>query len=53
MHGPSPLAPRVYWVPHRAGGETMESDAGRVETGIESGDVDIGLDEPEVIQDSD
>ena len=25
----------------------MESDEGRVSTGIETGDVDIGLDEPE------
>ncbi len=29
----------------------MESDSGRVETGIESGDFDIGLDEPEVTED--
>jgi hypothetical protein len=31
----------------------MESDPSRVETGIESGDFDIGLDEPEPTEESD
>ena len=52
-HCPLPTAHSSMLAPHRAGGETKESDSGRVETGIESGDFDLGLDEPEPTQDSD
>jgi hypothetical protein len=41
-------------VVHRGGGEAMQSDEGRVDTGIESGDFDLGLAEiPGLGQDGD